>query len=166
MLNRISYLLAVTFVLLLPALSFGGPDSDDFMLVSEHEAAMPDASKDELQKMATRGYEPSEGPEIIIVSPAPGEAVEGKVSFDIQFKAKDGEGTEVKLASVKVEYIKYMDVDLTDRMKDHITQQGIDVKNAKLPEGTHWFRVSVCDVSGKTTKKEFAVGVKVSMITM
>ncbi len=51
-------------------------------------------------------------------------------------------------------------VDLTQRAKAFITPDGIEIKNAEVPPGTHTIRVSVADTDGRIGSADitFSIG--------
>ena len=54
-------------------------------------------------------------------------------------------------ASVKVTYLKSQNVDLTERVKKHLTADGIDMASAEIPPGTHLLRINLKDKQDRTT---------------
>ena len=63
--------------------------------------------------------------------------------------AKTG-GSKINAATVKVMYLKSPLVDLTPRLKDAITESGIELTNANVPPGIHDIRIDVTDADGRT----------------
>jgi hypothetical protein len=96
--------------------------------------------------MATRGL--TRGPRIEQISPDPrGKGAKSPFPFEIKFVAHND--TTVDPASVKVTYLKTPTVDLTARLKGHITPNGIDMNDAEVPPGTHLLRIDVVDSQGR-----------------
>jgi hypothetical protein len=122
---------------------FGGGGSYAEVLITGAEAALP-ASAD--VGMATRGL--TRGPGVEQVSPNPEAGVASplplKIKFDIRNKV------EIEPDSVKVTYLKAAPVDLTERIKKHITSDGITMDAAEVPPGTHVLRVDIKDKQGRT----------------
>jgi hypothetical protein len=59
--------------------------------------------------------------------------------------------------SVKVVYMKSPFVNLTPRLRDAISEKGIDFSKAEVPPGNHTIRVSVSDSEGRETNSVFTV---------
>ena len=127
-------LLGLTLNLSMPA--FSKP------LITSKEAQLP-AAKGELK---TRGI--SRGPGIKIVSPdvAAGE-VKSPFDFKVQFESRGG--NKIDPQSVKITYLKFPYVDLTDRVKPAISELGIDFPKAEVPSGEHVIRITVKDTEGR-----------------
>ena len=68
-----------------------------------------------------------------------------KVSFEPRGDAR------IDTSSVKVVYMKSPFVDLTPRLKNAISANGIDFAKADVPPGTHTIRVTVKDSEGRET---------------
>lgn len=111
-------------------------------LITSKEAQLP-AAKGELK---TRGI--SRGPGIKVVSPdvAAGE-VKSPFDFKVQFESRGG--NKIDPQSVKITYLKFPYVDLTDRVKLAISESGIDFPKAEVPAGEHAIRITVKDTDGR-----------------
>ena len=114
------------------------------MLISEAEAKLP-ASTD--VGMTTRGL--SRGPGVEQVSPDPERGVASPVPFKVKFIARNN--VAIDPASVKVTYLKAQSVDLTERIKKYLTAEGIDMKDAEIPPGTHHLRINLKDKQDRTS---------------
>jgi hypothetical protein len=110
-------------------------------LVTEQEAAYPDDPYG-----ATRGS-PTAGPQIEVVSPSLAGLI--KSPFDLKIKFKAHGGAEIDRDSVAITYRKVPAIDLTQRIGPYIRADGIDMKDAELPAGTHGFRIDVKDSRGR-----------------
>lgn len=122
------------------------------MLITEAEAKLP-ASTD--VGMTTRGL--SRGPGVELVSPNPERSVPSPLPLKIKFIARNN--VAIDPDSVKVTYLKAQNVDLTDRVKKHLTPDGIDMAKAELPPGTHHLRVNLKDNNGRTSTAIFKLTV-------
>lgn len=60
----------------------------------------------------------------------------------------------IDLASLKVTLVKFIDIDITDRIRPFVTLEGIQVKEAKIPPGKHRVRITVSDKAGDLSVKE------------
>jgi hypothetical protein len=108
------------------------------VLITKAEADRP--APPDLGALGTRGL--TRGPRIEQVSPDPGKGAKSPFPLEIKF-------TTVDPGSVKVTYLKSPSVDLTPRLKTHITAAGIDLGDAEVPPGTHMIRIDVRDSQGR-----------------
>jgi hypothetical protein len=96
--------------------------------------------------ITTRGL--TRGPGIEQISPSPTLGVASplplKIKFDIRNKV------EIDPDSVKLTYLKANPVDITDRIKKHVTGTGIEMDQAEVPPGTHVLRLDIKDKEGRT----------------
>jgi hypothetical protein len=115
------------------------------VLITQAEAKLP--SPPDLGALGTRGL--TRGPRVELVSPDPrGKGAKSPFPFEIRFVAHND--TAVVPDSVKVTYLKSPPVDLTARLKTHITAAGIDLRDAEVPPGTHTIRIDVRDSDGRS----------------
>ncbi len=120
-------------------------------LVTDEEAKLPNAPG-----IATRGV--TRGPGIKLVSPDP--AVKTVTSpFDLKVGFEPRGGARIDASSIKVHYMKTPLVDLTDRVKGGIKDEGIDFAKAELPPGEHPIRFTVKDSEGRSTSSVMTVNV-------
>jgi len=118
-------------------------------LISAKEAALPAASG----ALATRGI--SRGPSVKLVSPEADTPISSPLDFKVNFEAR-GEG-KIDTSSIKVVYMKSPFVDLTPRLKNSISTNGIDFAKAEVPPGSHTIRVTVKDADGRETNSVFTL---------
>jgi hypothetical protein len=84
------------------------------------------------------------GPQIIALLPKPdAKGVSSPFHFQVKFVARSG--AKIDSDSVHVMYLKKPLVELTDRLKQYIKADGIDVDAAEAPPGTHSIRIDVND---------------------
>ncbi len=112
-------------------------------LIVAKEAALPSAAG----VLATRGI--SRGPSVKMASPEPDVAVNSPFDFKVVFEARGGD--KIDPNSVKVIYMKSPFVDLTPRLKNAISANGIDFPKAEVPPGSHTIRITVKDTEGRET---------------
>ncbi len=62
----------------------------------------------------------------------------------------------VDLSSLKVVLVKFIQIDITDRIRPFVTAEGISVKEAKIPPGKHRVRISLADKTGAVSVREIA----------
>jgi hypothetical protein len=126
---------------------FGLTPDDAFadQLITSAEAALP-ALPD--SGLTMRGI--TRGPAIEQVEPEPaGKSVTSPLSLKIKFTARNN--AEIDKDSVKVTYVKSPSVDLTARVKSHLTPDGIEMKQADVPPGTHVIRIDLKDTQGRAS---------------
>ena len=58
-------------------------------------------------------------------------------------------GAKIDPASIKVIYLKASPVDLLDRVKHGVSEQGIELAGAEVPPGEHEIQVTVQDSEGR-----------------
>jgi hypothetical protein len=73
----------------------------------------------------------------------------------VRFNARDGAAPD--LATLRVECLKSPVIDLTPRLKPYFTSEGVKIDRTTLPPGLHNFRVSVSDVRGRLSEKDFTI---------
>ena len=133
------------FVLVSVSLS---SESGYFELITAEEASAPDLDPSAWHVEVSRS---DEGPAILVISPHMGASIKRPVLIDVKFIKKDDR--DIDLSTLKVEYLKFLTIDLTPRVKDYVSKEGIKVPNANLPTGTHTIRLSVGDTGGTVTRQ-------------
>src|SRR5262245_61939469 len=124
--------------------------AEPIVLVTAEEASRPDQK---IVKGMTRPP-PSDGPILEFVKPADGATVNKPVEIDVNFKPKDA---PVKLDSLKVTYLKLFSIDITDRVRPFATVEGIHIKEADLPTGSHKVKFAIQDEQDRLTERTLAV---------
>ena len=145
-------LLAFSIGLVLVSASQAEP-GEPLKLITAEEAALQDA-------VGSRGgldYE--NGPIIKLMSPESGKSYSG--SFEIMVNFLVGhDGHPIDLSSLKVLYKKFIDIDITSRLSDHLSPKGIHAPSVELPSGRHAVEIYLEDVEENATRKTFTVTVK------
>ena len=131
------------------SLAIGSPS----WLISPEEAALAPAEDDGIRSRSLSDA----GPGIDIVKPVEGEIVPSPAEIFIRFLPKT---VTIDLTSLKVTLLKFISIDLTDRLKPYIDLTGIMVKDAKVPVGTYRVRISLSDSHGKTSTREISFEVR------
>jgi hypothetical protein len=128
------------------ALSFVLGEANAMTLITAQEAALPDAPG--LQQLDKRGV--TRGPKILVLSPAPDAGVvRSPVNLLLKFETYGG--AAIDPLSVKVTYLKTPAINLTQRISTSVTPNGIEVRAAEAPPGTHYIRVEVKDSAGRVS---------------
>lgn len=123
-------------------------------LITPDEAALAPPSAD--QMIRPRGLS-SDGPGIEIVKPEDGESIPSPAELLIRFIPKTG---SIDLASLKVTLLKFISIDLTDRLRPYVNSDGIAMKDAKVPAGSYRVRISLADTAGKVSSRELSFEVR------
>lgn len=111
-------------------------------LISDAEAKLPAPAK----AVATRAI--TRGPGIKVVSP---DVLAEKVAspFPLRIAFEPRGGSKIDLSSVKLTYLKTPNVELLDRVKDGLSEKGIELASAEVPPGEHQIRVTIQDSEGR-----------------
>lgn len=120
-----------------------------FELITAEEAAAPDLDPADWHLEVGRT---DEGPEIEVMSPHMGASIKKPVLIEVRFKKGE---RDIDPFTIKVEYLKFLSIDLTPRIREYLSKEGIKVPNANLPSGTHTIRLSVGDTAGTVTRQVF-----------
>lgn len=123
---------------------FVATQSAAFNLITEDEARLPSAYQEGKRAGLTRG------PGIDVASPV-GTVQKNGVALKVQFKSRGGVAIDPK--TVRVVYMKNPAVDLTDRIRTHVSGTGIELGGAQVPPGAHQLRVEVGDAEGRVSSK-------------
>ena len=147
--NIISWLIFSTLLTLLVA---GGVmaaiKEAQFELLSLEEAARP-----EIRSYGFAAKTADSGP--AIDAPDLEEKESRPFAITVRLNARDGAAPD--LATLRVECLKSPAIDLTPRLKPFFTSEGIKIDRTTLPPGLHHFRVSVSDVRGRLSEKDFTI---------
>ncbi len=113
-------------------------------LITDAEARLPSAYAENKRAGLTRG------PGIEIESPA--RAVDkAAMALKVGFKPRGGVAIDPK--SVRVTYMKSPAVDLTERVRSHVSESGIAIDAARVPAGEHQLKVDVADTEGRVSTR-------------
>jgi hypothetical protein len=138
--------------LLCIAACLGTTGAGALQLVTKEEAALPN---DPLG--VTRGL--TRGPDIVFVSPRPTAGlVKSPVQLKIRFQAHGG--ARIDPDSIVITYQKIPPIDMTQRLTPYTHADGIEVRDAELPAGTHRFRIDVKDTDGRSTTEILPIAVE------
>jgi len=131
---------------------------DGFWLIMPEEAAMPPASTEKLGQPLDAGREPPDnGPLIEVLKPVPGAPPAVPLEIAVKFVPRSA---PVDLSSLKVTVVKFVGIDITDRVRPFATPAGIQIPDAKLPAGEHTVRITVADASGGVSQKQLTLTVQ------
>ena len=119
------------------------------VLITEQEASLPS----EIAVVSSRGI--TRGPRIELVQP--GETSHSPLHFQIRFRSFGG--AEIRTESVHVIYLKVPEIDITPRVARYTQPLGIDIPDAEVPAGDHYFRIEVADSDGRLRSSIFVLKV-------
>jgi hypothetical protein len=122
------------------------------VLITAAEAALPDAVG--ALQIDRRGV--TRGPKILVLSPAPDAGVV-KSPVNLLLKFETYGGAAIDPLSVKVVYLKSPNINLTQRISTLVTPNGIEVRAAEVPPGTHHIKVEIKDSAGRMGSVIFPV---------
>jgi hypothetical protein len=138
--GRLSVCLAVLFAAATSAAAFE--------LVTPNEAALPPGK---VPSAAVRGS-PTRRPSITIISPSGAGAIYSPVDLKVSFSAFGG--ATIDPDTVVVTYVKLPEIDITPRIREFITANGIDIAHADVPPGLHQFWIELKDSNGNFNGRE------------
>lgn len=159
--------LAAAIALGLPGAWIGGAwaqprPGDGFDLVTASEARANAKAEAESPAIITPRQVPPprpNAPGIKVVSPvAAGMPVEAPLRLEVAFTPAPG--ARIVPSSFRVLY-GLLKIDLTDRMRRHatVTETGVVVDGAKVPDGQHRLFLQVADDQGNTAEQELRIRV-------
>jgi hypothetical protein len=120
-------------------------------LVTEAEAALPPSHVPDLVR---RGG-PTRRPSIVVASPPVG-AGEVHSPLNLKVRLRAFGGAKIDPESIVLTYEKTPLIDITQRIIQFISPDGIDVPDAQLPPGRHAFYIEAKDDEGRLATMEFS----------
>lgn len=124
------------------------------VLLTEREAALED---EPVSGFAPKFSPIATGPAIRVVQPDTSKEATPPLKLDVRFVPQ--EGRKVDLAGLKVECLKIVTIDLTDRVRPYAKASGIVMNEVDIPSGKHRIRVTIADDQGGVTQETFLVKV-------
>ena len=103
--------------------------------------------------------EQDEGPRVAIASPDPGRVYEEPFPIDVEFLPGD-HGAEPAMETLRVTYKRYLGLDVTDRLREHLDGPTLHVPQTELPEGKHTFEIYIEDTTERATRLRLNVTVE------
>ena len=98
------------------------------------------------------------GPAIILENPKILENVKSPVDILIFFKPGIS-GKPPDMASLNVRVIGFIDIDITDRVTEYVSQTNLDITDTSLPVGDHDIGVFIRDIEGNPNERVINVRV-------
>lgn len=123
-------------------------------LITESEALLSAAP------MARSGASlPTNGPLIRIQSPLLDGELTPPFPVEVLFEPRPG-GAPVQMETLKITYLKMVEIDVTERFKPHLKETRLFVEKANIPAGRHRLKISIADREGNITAAIFQLTVK------
>lgn len=122
------------------------------VLISADEAKLPPPKG--ATPMSARGV--TRGPKVELLTKDA--AVRSPVRLQLKFQTFGG--AKVDLSAVQATYLRSPNVDLTQRLKPFVTENGIDIPAAELPPGEHQLRIDIKDSDGRAATASFLLKVE------
>ena len=123
-------------------------------LLSLQEASLDD---EPVRMVAPKASPMATGPAIKVIQPDFSKEVRSPLNLDVRFVPQDGR--KVDLETLKVECLKIITIDLTDRIRPFAKANGISVKDVDLPSGKHKIRISIADTQGGISQETIVLKV-------
>ncbi len=123
-------------------------------LLTEREALLED---EPVGGVVPKAGPMATGPGIKVLEPDPSKDAQPPLKLEVKFVPH--EGRRVDLAGLKVECLKIVTIDLTDRVRPYAKADGIRMNEVVIPSGKHKIRVTIADDQGGITQETFVVKV-------
>src|SRR2546426_1620937 len=149
-------LLGMLGVCLISQISTNAIETPEVWLVSPEEASMPGAP--DIDSPRPRGIPPSDiGPIIEVLEPVMDKLISVPTQIAVQFVPRRA---PIAIDSLKVVLLKFISIDITERVKPYVSSAGIHVPNAKFPSGQHDLRITLADTEGNISDKQFTLTIR------
>jgi hypothetical protein len=119
--------------------------SSSFNLITQDEARLPPALQEE-HPFELR----TAGPRIVVRSPIDGGEYDGPIDVDVEFSPGPS-GLLVKDETLRVTYLKLVQIDLTGRLRPYFQKDRLHVESVNIPAGRHRISLSIADEGGYTS---------------
>ena len=122
------------------------------LLLTDREASLAD---EPVTGMAFKASPVATGPGIKVIQPDTTKEARPPLKLDVRFVPQVGR--KVNLDGLKVECLKIITIDLTDRVRPYAKADGISMNEVAIPSGKHKIRVTIADDQGGVTQETFVV---------
>ncbi len=116
------------------------PAAAGTILITAQEAGLPAEKFTD----ARRGI--SRDPQVELVEPI--NVTHSPLHFHVKFRAFGG--SKISPGTLQMNYLKTPEVDLVPRVAQFVQSSGIDIPDAEIPPGDHFFRIAISDSDGRT----------------
>jgi hypothetical protein len=98
------------------------------------------------------------GPEIILRNPTMFKKLRSPIDIFIAFEPGKS-GKRADMGTLEVILIGFININITDRLREYIRGNNLDVEKAKLPDGEHRLRMGIRDIDGNINQRDVVVTV-------
>jgi hypothetical protein len=92
------------------------------------------------------------GPQIKISSPKLNEPLFTPIVVDVSFEAPPEK--IIDYSSLRLRYLKFIPIDLTDRVKGYLSNNRLLLKDVNVPQGQHCLQLLIAYTTGEETFME------------
>lgn len=130
-----------------PVAQTAAPDSMPLQLVTPAEAALPEGNVPARPGIRSRGL--FLAPDIELLEPSPSTLLRPLTSpFTLRLRFTPHNQATIPLANVDVRYLRGASIDVTDRLMQYLTGDGLNIRRLALPPGRNAFLFTVTDSNG------------------
>jgi len=134
-----------------------GAQMEGWFITPEEAAMAPAGDTDPLQGGAHVDIRRDDlccemGPIIEVQMPVAGSPLNAPIEIRVTFTPRNH---PIDLSTLEVELVKFINIDITDRVVEYTTEQGIQLKEANIPSGSHRIRITLADSTGITGTQDF-----------
>jgi len=130
--------------------------ADRKWLITPEEAARVQAPTGDVKDLVSTAR--GSGPLIIVRNPKAFEHPRSPLKIFIAFEPGNS-GQLPAMETLLVTLIGFIDINITDRLRDYISGTNIIVREAELPTGIHRLRILIKDMSGNPSERTVAIKV-------
>jgi hypothetical protein len=146
-----STVLMLLFVVTLCPLSMAATEE---WLISPEEAQLQLDGNYAEPLAATEGP----GPVIVLKHPRMLKRLHSPIDIFVAFEPGES-GKPADMETLKVTLVGFININITDRLREYIKGSNLDVKEAKLPSGKHRLRMRIKDIDGNANERDVVVTV-------
>jgi hypothetical protein len=98
------------------------------------------------------------GPVIVLKHPKMLKSLHSPIDIFIAFEPGES-GKPADMETLKVTLVGFININITDRLREYIKGSNLDVEEAKLPSGKHRLRMRIKDIDGNPNERDVVVTV-------
>ena len=98
------------------------------------------------------------GPQIVLKNPRALSRVVSPVDIHVKFEPGES-GEPPDMGSLEVTLVGFIDIDITDRVREYVQGHDLGIQSAPLPKGRHRIRMAIKDVKGNPNERDVVVRV-------
>ncbi len=157
MVKRRSYRWAIAVpVLLCLAAGVAPADEPKWLITPEEVAQVTRGGSYDFKTLVSAEEGP--GPEIVLKNPRALSRVVSPVDIHVKFEPGDS-GEPPDMGSLEVTLVGFIDIDITDRVREYVKGNDLGIQAAPLPSGRHRIRMAIKDVKGNPNERDVVVRV-------